>query len=251
MHIPTSRVLNAFRHHGLYRRRCRPAASTGRLSCSTPFGITDYIGYDPAGYEAQSWVVLNAFRHHGLYRSAHRPPDPAPPEGAQRLSASRIISGVVTVPSLRERRVLNAFRHHGLYRPPAACMEAVVPPVCSTPFGITDYIGFPGSAISSRGSRCSTPFGITDYIGRGRPRAAGARVFRRVLNAFRHHGLYRHPAALGGVRHGLGRCSTPFGITDYIGSSIVCAAISAQRCSTPFGITDYIGPGRTCRPCPA
>ena len=93
---------------------------------------------------ARSWpFVLNAFRHHGLYRP--RGVVRKPYEGkfcAQRLSASRIISGYC-------RQVAGGY-----------ALE------CSTPFGITDYIGYP--LLDPHVEcvlRCSTPFGITDYIG--------------------------------------------------------------------------------------
>ena len=132
--------------------------------------------------------MLNAFRHHGLYRalaamlsmaratsaqrlsasriiSVHRDPDGAQSECAQRLSASRIISVGGRDGPLRASEVLNAFRHHGLYRPTADVAQEVLRVSCSTPFGITDYIG--------------------------RSERAGRTGGRLVLNAFRHHGLYR------------------------------------------------------------
>ena len=37
--------------------------------------------------------------------------------------------------------------------------------MCSTPFGITDYIGLHRAGVDSGPPWCSTPFGITDYIG--------------------------------------------------------------------------------------
>ena len=85
---------------------------------------------------------------------------------------------------------------------------------CSTPFGITDYIGIgwntstppasrcaqrlsasriisvaAGTTVKHLPAMCSTPFGITDYIGLRCRSALSAG--RHVLNAFRHHGLYR------------------------------------------------------------
>ena len=36
--------------------------------CSTPFGITDYIGPHGPCRHRQGPRVFNAFRHHGLYR---------------------------------------------------------------------------------------------------------------------------------------------------------------------------------------
>ena len=209
-------MLNAFRHHGLYRRH-------------------DLVG------DRRAWCrVLNAFRHHGLYRGRACPPC-----------------------SARLRAVLNAFRHHGLYRR-LQIAKTLVDEWCSTPFGITDYIGSATTTTpTTHLSLCSTPFGITDYIGRlvadGGPAGCG-----RVLNAFRHHGLYRR-TRLTPVRSP-SVCSTPFGITDYIGLGLVneqaqSVVLNAFRhhglyrrvrerqrdapvrdgCSTPFGITDYIG----------
>ena len=88
--------------------------------------------------------------------------------GAQRLSASRIISGELD-PGQRAVRiepVLNAFRHHGLYRERVGRDTADRDTVCSTPFGITDYIGLlVGGNERLIDDVCSTPFGITDYIG--------------------------------------------------------------------------------------
>ena len=62
--------------------------------------------------------MLNAFRHHGLYRRLKEvKTPPKAPKGAQRLSASRIISAGVQVAHVGDEFT------------------------CSTPFGITDYIG--------------------------------------------------------------------------------------------------------------
>ena len=257
-------------------------------TCSTPFGITDYIGRAlqaeslralvvaqrlsasliisavdmPQQRRRPSLMVLNAFRHHGLYRP-NQNWSSIDITGAQRLSASRIISAAVAAPVLPRRLM------------------------CSTPFGITDYIGTLHPAVTTENdAMCSTPFGITDYIGRARGDHAGHWL---VLNAFRHHGLYRssidprrprlpHRRAqrLSASRiiseiddkaniSGNAMCSTPFGITDYIGSRHrpgcgYCLVLNAfrhhglyriwpdavveetdYRCSTPFGITDYIG----------
>ena len=388
-HDGTPRVLNAFRHHGLYRSASPPPASSPasgaqRLSASRIISGAR----DAAHAVAEGDRVLNAFRHHGLYRSRPSMADSIAAVSAQRLSASRIISAdrsrrriavdppvvlnafrhhglyrgaglsfgccgaglpvlnafrhhglyrpPVQVSAQRDVQVLNAFRHHGLYRgrvrstaaysaraqrlsasriisgglPLVAVWAGVM---CSTPFGITDYIGChpaldvrraPGAQrlsasriisaavlrdLPSRALTCSTPFGITDYIGpwrlccpwralrvlnafrhHGLYRSTATRMVRspNVLNAFRHHGLYRWEAVTG--RYARLRCSTPFGITDYIGRRPTwrrrCCGCRAQRlsasriisvvlpldvcrrqpCSTPFGITDYIG-RRWCR----
>ena len=137
-------MLNAFRHHGLYRRRGRgrPVALHG--------------------------AVLNAFRHHGLYRTG--------------TGLSRTVDGVTCSTPFGITDYIGPAMPAGLEPDGLAC---------STPFGITDYIGSAGACNSTFDSaRCSTPFGITDYIGIGK---CYTRFVSRpqVLNAFRHHGLYR------------------------------------------------------------
>ena len=109
--------------------------------CSTPFGITEYIGHAEQARRAGDYQVLNAFRHHGIYRELPARAKSSMLIGAQRLSASRNIS-VVTSTQL-----------------------AALTLMCSTPFGITEYIGLD-------------------------PRR-GAVHHLLVLNAFRHHGIYR------------------------------------------------------------
>ena len=215
------KVLNAFRHHGLFRLRARGGGlvseSAQRLStsriisdtsmgdimhattrrCSTPFGITDYFGLLPVC-------------DHLDYL------------GAQRLSASRIISEL----------------HSGDDAPTAQ--------ECSTPFGITDYFGQGlGHRLGNR-RQCSTPFGITDYFGLPRhphrPVAPGS-----VLNAFRHHGLFRMCSRV--LSCSSEPCAQRLSASRII-SARRCAPrlASARRCSTPFGITDYFGGGLSTRP---
>ena len=214
-------VLNAFRHHGLYRLREQHGRIwLGSIRCSTPFGITDYIGL-PGAPRAARWGTcaqrLSASRIISVRQRIRRR---WWIRGAQRLSASRIISAGAPRrrPSRRSPGVLNAFRHHGLYRTPKVAMIASQSGVCSTPFGITDYIGWAIASAQAMGAlMCSTPFGITDYIGSllavlvhramhcaqrlsasriisGVERAGlHAAIGLQVLNAFRHHGLYRTP----------------------------------------------------------
>ena len=134
-------VLNAFRHHGLYRALGVPAIGPGAVLCSTPFGITDYIG-PPAPHR---------FR---------------PRSSAQRLSASRIISGVITVD------------------------EGYRVGVCSTPFGITDYIGLTLVFLVHRSMHGAQRLSASRIISVVRDFDA-VRLASGVLNAFRHHGLYR------------------------------------------------------------
>ena len=239
--VRSPNVLNAFRHHGLYRWE----AVTGRyarLRCSTPFGITDYIGRRP------TWRR----RCCGCR--------------AQRLSASRIISVVLPLDVCRRQP-------------------------CSTPFGITDYIGRrwcrSGRGAWSPGAQrlsasriisavrglpglayfgCSTPFGITDYIGVAVAEAApsvvdcaqrlsASRIISapsaadrstprpRVLNAFRHHGLYRLPVRAVAPRSG--SSAQRLSASRIISVGDRSAGAGARQCSTPFGITDYIGRAAT------
>ena len=130
--LSASRIISAARRRAMssISRRCAQRLSASRIisdgqrvgpqaveECSTPFGITDYIGCRQARRHRRGRVVLNAFRHHGLYRRAAG--------GAGR----------------RDGRVLNAFRHHGLYRALGGQHVGGAMDRCSTPFGITDYIG--------------------------------------------------------------------------------------------------------------
>ena len=159
--------------------------------CSTPFGITDHIG-----------------RRSDLSVST-------PISCAQRLSASRIISGAADRTDDRSgRNVLNAFRHHGSYRFVIGDVRRTYPDSAQrlSASRIISASQTGGNPVTS--PKCSTPFGITDHIGRD---AAN---------------LYSTKDA---------ECSTPFGITDHIGSAAANDDIVPIRCSTPFGITDHIG----------
>ena len=135
-------MLNAFRHHGLYRVAVLRVLDIKRELCSTPFGITDYIGASENSSNAQTPNLCSTpfgITDYIGRRLAEEGPDRG---SAQRLSASRIISGRRRLAACRARAlVLNAFRHHGLYR--------------------------------------------------DRPRVVEQRLDVEVLNAFRHHGLYR------------------------------------------------------------
>ena len=267
-------MLNAFRHHGVYRglQIHHPAPRPQR--CSTPFGITEYIGCRRRPASGCRGTVLNAFRHHGVYRNREY----------QNLHPAPV--------------VLNAFRHHGVYRAGAGGGGGAGGGECSTPFGITEYIGsdswptrrcrlpvlnafrhhgvyrrplsasprggthgaqrlsasrsisVPLPAISLCGtSRCSTPFGITEYIGPRRARGRQDAII--VLNAFRHHGVYRWTTS--SSRPALASCSTPFGITEYIGRALpwvgpVSTWTSAQRLSASRSISDSLQ-GAPTAPC--
>ena len=69
--------------------------------------------------------------------------------------------------SWRDSTVLNAFRHHGVYRTLWGIRADTIARMCSTPFGITEYIGRRGLDQLLVSHLCSTPFGITEYIGCG------------------------------------------------------------------------------------
>ena len=115
----------------------------------------------------------------------------------------------------RSRAVLNAFRHHGLYRRWTSSRLRL---------------------IAMGAQRLSASRIISGVRG-----ALGRRVFYRVLNAFRHHGLYRSVSQTELSESISTACSTPFGITDYIGGAVIHRDPEVIQCSTPFGITDYIG----------
>ena len=255
-------VLNAFRHHGLYRRhpvadrRRQGEMRAQRLSasriisvpvcgyhgpivlCSTPFGITDYIGPITSSASAPSLTcaqrlsasriisdqrpvdrvvasvrVLNAFRHHGLYRTCSIASRSCSLSSAQRLSASRIISEVHQAGRTGPRLlVLNAFRHHGLYR-----------------LGIdeTRLAELAGAQRLSASRIISAP-----------PPRMPAPPPPRVLNAFRHHGLYRHPVRRPAPE---AHCAQRLSASRIISAGQRGEDLPHPGCSTPFGITDYIG----------
>ena len=164
------------------------AAPTGNL-CSTPFGITDHIGMHHTDHHVAAGWVLNAFRHHGSYRTgaACRPTGSCPdvlnafrhhgsyrtaaasrlpcvlPPRAQRLSASRIISGgrpMRSRPTSAQR--LSASRIiSGPAAPRRTCRRGT-------------------SAQRLSASRIISVEAVLRQS-----------VLREVLNAFRHHGSYR------------------------------------------------------------
>ena len=233
------RVLNAFRHHGVYRGSCSwrwatRCASAQRLSasrsisvapcaapcaarraCSTPFGITEYIGTIACDLAMRYIKVLNAFRHHGVYRarvpptwshlpkgaqrlsasrsiSARRSPALGPSKcSAQRLSASRSISGRRAIMAGMERlRVLNAFRHHGVYRAPARYCCARRPGCAQRLSASRSISGAPSPRPYSRAKFGAQRLSASRSISAHAPRDHGP-YRRSVLNAFRHHGVYR------------------------------------------------------------
>ena len=123
--------------------------------------------------------------------------------------------------------------------------------MCSTPFGITDYIGFTHGVYDPWVRSCSTPFGITDYI--GLIELDEAIISASVLNAFRHHGLYREPHGPASVpfvphvlnafrHHGLYRAAAlgrspaaPRGAQRLSASRIISAPVSAASVTASRG----------------
>ena len=131
--------------------------------------------------------------------------------------------------------VLNAFRHQRMDHTPHLCTTLdtgmcstpfginewitfrkpfgkVHSRMCSTPFGINEWITFrqPFGKVHSR--MCSTPFGINEWITRGVPLVLG--TFSVVLNAFRHQRMDHREEE--DWDYCTSRCSTPFGINEWI-----------------------------------
>ena len=133
-------------------------------------------------------IVLNAFRHQ---RMDHIPGE-----------AGDIVGSIV----------LNAFRHQRMDHTPHLC-TTLDTGMCSTPFGINEWITFrqPFGKVHSR--MCSTPFGINEWITRGVPLVLG--TFSVVLNAFRHQRM-DHLLPILIFHSWVARCSTPFGINEWI-----------------------------------
>jgi len=146
-------------------------------------------------------------------------------ECAQRLSASRSFAAPITRPMTvcaESAQRLSASRSFADWQrlPPLAGI-----PVCSTPFGITEFRGTQRYLEIIRGRECSTPFGITEFRGwlrnaaiqgwQSAQRLSASRSFAarrhqgilrplRVLNAFRHHGVSRfYIAVLQGAGSGV------------------------------------------------
>ena len=148
--------------------------------------------------------MLNAFRHHGLYRVGSSTPHAVlTPASAQRLSASRIISG------------------------PLLGDPDVDPIECSTPFGITDYIGTSISSAYRRGRSAQRLSASRIISGGGRGGDPGRG--RGVLNAFRHHGLYR--AACMPTGPGSRSSAQRLSASRIISGSWASATATGRRCA--------------------
>ena len=176
-------VLNAFRHQRseqTFSRRC----SVVRSACSTPFGIKDrnrvYFKYKSVGET-----------------------------GAQRLSASKIGTGLPLFAIGASGVVLNAFRHQRSEQ----LYTSTTPKDATTVLNAFRHQRSEQKGYRTAGAqalRCSTPFGIKD---RNRATAAG-----KFLD-------------------GVG-CSTPFGIKDRNSYKAEMGGTAFRKCSTPFGIKD-------------
>jgi len=196
-----------------------------------------------------SWRVLNAFRHHGVSRKAV---DELPKLLACVLNAFRH-HGVSRAHSSEQKHraewVLNAFRHHGVSRSTVPRKKPTVEPMCSTPFGITEFRG-----IISRGNkRCLTS---AQRLSASRSFAVGLQRLGQqlglVLNAFRHHGVSR-PGNSCGLASSLA-CSTPFGITEFRGRGLErhpSNCLRAQRLSASRSFAEMRWPSRKDHSCRA
>ena len=252
-------VLNAFRHHGSYRRGSTTTTRTSSSSSAQRLSASRIISVDA---KMQRYEVM---------------------EGAQRLSASRIISGAA--PAARRgcyRDVLNAFRHHGSYRarrsctPPRTATSAqrlsasriISATSCGCRSTTASAQRLSASRIISAGGRCGgrgSRLVLNAFRHHGSYRAPNylRNRFRRVLNAFRHHGSYRAVGdrdcrraqdVLNAFRHHgsyrIASCASAstWPCAQRLSASRIISVPSAHfwpqpgsLCSTPFGITDHIG----------
>ena len=144
----------------------KPSISTS-ISCSTPFGITDYSTDMVLAFVWQSHV-LNAFRHHRLFHD-----DPLTLVSLDTVCSTPFgITDYSTAPGVNE-------------------LDPGV--LCSTPFGITDYSTAVGFHSCRARSRVLNAFRHHRLFHGSRARGDPA---AHVLNAFRHHRLF-HATATG------------------------------------------------------
>ena len=107
-------VLNAFRHQRMDHAGV-VGNSAGRLACSTPFGINEWITTTFRPQSPQSEPVLNAFRHQRMDHMAAR--------------GDMAVSSVCSTPFGINEWITSTFSIAALSRSP-----------CSTPFGINEWI---------------------------------------------------------------------------------------------------------------
>jgi len=84
--------------------------------------------------------------------------------------------------------------------------------MCSTPFGITEFRGVRIDSWKSPAHVLNAfrHHGVSRFLAEN-----GHLGFSHVLNAFRHHGVSRSFSSYVDVQ--FGKCSTPFGITEFRG----------------------------------
>ena len=161
-------VLNAFRHHGVYRSSAA-IGSKRTQRCSTPLGITEYIG-----------LFLNPVLNLSLVLCST-------PLGITEYIG---FADPVEAPHVRVCSTPLGITEYIGGRQPAWSNGHFL--MCSTPLGITEYIGRQTRFQRLAGFLCSTPLGITEYI--GSPTTSRTAPTTSVLNASRHHGVYRTPS---------------------------------------------------------
>ena len=205
-------VLNALRHHGLFRGIQPPQLPRPRAMCSTPCGITDYFGGGQRGSAALSL------------------------SSAQRLAASRTISGgeFSLTPTLPAKcsTPCGITDYFG-----TTATAATLSTVCAQRLAASRTISDSADERTNRHFQCAQrlaasrtisaiPSSATKLLYPGAQRLAASRTIsdryrvplpagHGVLNALRHHGLFRGIRAREG--NALLLCSTPCGITDYFG----------------------------------
>ncbi len=117
-------VLNAFRHQRFFHAVFDVVVDNEVLLCSTPFGIKGSFTVKKEGSFDYCLLVLNAFRHQRFFHELVVTIMNGVQDGAQRLSASKVLSRVALGP-LRQRPfrlVLNAFRHQRFFHLLSVCI---------------------------------------------------------------------------------------------------------------------------------
>ena len=120
----THRVLNAFRHQGVF----------AEVESNRALRIKK---------------MLNAFRHHGVSRTAHQPAKVNAFDVLNAFRHHRVLQDRLAQLLRAPHSMLNAFRHHGVSR--LGSIRGInLPGECSTPFGITEFRGDVGSSNGCR-----------------------------------------------------------------------------------------------------
>ena len=228
------KVLNAFRRHGWFHIARTPHHEPASYSCSTPFGVMDGFTFHVmacccGGVGCSTpFGVMDGFTKCRWARQCGR-------NGAQRLSASWMVShdGVRLQPV--RRLVLNAFRRHGWFH---TIGESRLPWFAGAQrLSASWMVSLSPASVTARGQPlCSTPFGVMD--GFTLRQVATSASCSRVLNAFRRHGWF-HRRCGGtfsrGSRPGAQRLSASWMVSLRAGQARRGSHIA---CSTPFGVMD-------------